>query len=146
MGLLAITDQRAVIAFVDLRSKIAVVLALPHHLPAVSVKRVPRCRRMLRSSMRGNGRFRIGPNTDGHAAAFGCNANGGSHEMDHARARQGRPGRETFARSDVPPSSPAIGRRPGISDTCPCPSLVSPKASVLGSTKKSASVRSAPNK
>src|SRR5215471_7399220 len=26
--------------------------------------------------------------------------------------------RETFARSDVPPSSPAIGRRPGISDTC----------------------------
>ena len=40
MGLLAIADQRAVIAFVDLRSEIAVVLALLHHLPAVSVKRV----------------------------------------------------------------------------------------------------------
>src|SRR5262249_41897119 len=40
MGLLAIADQRAVIAFVDLRSEIAVVLALPHHLPAVSIKRV----------------------------------------------------------------------------------------------------------
>jgi hypothetical protein len=40
MGLLAVADQRAVIAFVDLRSEIAVVLALPHHLPAVSVKRV----------------------------------------------------------------------------------------------------------
>src|SRR5262244_3822479 len=26
--------------------------------------------------------------------------------------------RETFARSDVPPSAPAIGRRSGISDTC----------------------------
>src|SRR5262249_43260841 len=40
MGLFAIADQRAVIAFVDLRSEIAVVLALLHHLPAVSVKRV----------------------------------------------------------------------------------------------------------
>src|SRR5262249_15166792 len=58
---------------------------------------VPRCRRTLPSSMRGNGRFRIGLNTDGHAAAFGCNANGGSHEMDHARARQGRPGRLPMA-------------------------------------------------
>src|SRR5262249_35937659 len=62
---------------------------------------VPRCRRTLRSSMRGNGRFRIGPNTDGHAAAFGCNANGGSHEMDHARARQGRPGRLPMAHQEI---------------------------------------------
>src|SRR5262249_50633422 len=38
----------------------------------------------------------------------------------HARSERAAATRhETFAPSDVPPSSPAIGRRPGISDTCP---------------------------